>query len=253
MRDWLKNLFAAPPSAQRREGQDLGKEPTNDSGNIGETLPGRLVNSGPSETAFLKLLERVKTMDVSLQGLGGLLDRVNDLEKQLEELRLSLPSAPASSGGGSENLKKRNYDDMNLTLQSEQEPPFRKASARGNKFTIDTLDRSICQALADQTSTGLEIESLLADLRSGTPDVPLVVEYVGQRIGNRWQIAVFVLPSNQGLAVVSPGGLADSEVSTFFEVDYGRRIFACIQPARVERSGTGKEFTVRRKGRVESS
>ena len=68
----------------------------------------------------------------------------------------------------------------------------------------------------------------------------------------RWQIAALLLPSTgQGLAVVSPGGLADSEIMKFFEVDFGRRIFACTQPARVVRSG--QQISVSRKGRVESS
>jgi len=105
--------------------------------------------------------------------------------------------------------------------------------------------------LEKQTPAG-EIDALLAEIRDQIGDFRIDVEYVGQGATGRWQIAALLLPSNgQGVAIVSPGGLAGPEVVSFFEVEFGRRIFACTQPARVVRNG--QQISVSRKGRVESS
>jgi hypothetical protein len=221
-------------------------------------------NSFTADSAsILKLRERVDAMEVSLRELFKLSERVNALDETIYRLCKKVTSQEFSSDENLDRTPKRNYDDFSHPISPPippSPPPSRgqqpapaapnRAFASEPTVEIETLARAVEKALAGQTSAGLEIESLLAGIRDQVGRID--VEYIGQRVTGQWQIAALVLPSTgEGLAIVSPGGLADSEVMNFFEVDFGRRIFACIQAARVVRSG--QQISVSRKGRVESS
>jgi hypothetical protein len=217
--------------------------------------------AAPLDSAsLLKLEERVNTMELAIQKLSELQNRVDTLVEKLEKLRQEVLNRKFS---GDENPDlKRNYGDP--VRPSENLPPRSSAHLGGStpkpapkrssasEPTFEALERALCQAMAGQTSTGLEIDTLLTDIRDQMGDVWIDVEYIGQRVTGQWHIAALFLPSTgQGLAIVNPNGLVDSEIMNFFEADIGRRVFACIQPARVARSG--KQISVLRKGRVDSS
>jgi len=232
----------------------------NDIPNLGENPPKPKSPSDTSESAsVLELQERVEAIDRSLKELSKLSERVNTLYGIVDSLRKEVLGRKPAEDEDPNRLPKRNYDDLSASLAdtSSTQRGGSQPNPVPNRFlasepTIETLDHALCQALAAQTSAKVEIDALLADIRNQIGDVRIDVEYFGQRVTGQWQIAALLLPSTgQGLAIVSPGGLADSEVMSFFEVDLGRRIFSCIQPARVARAGN--QLSVLRKGRVDNS
>ncbi len=139
-----------------------------------------------------------------------------------------------------------------IFLREDAAKPTRAAATSGRThvghWEVESFERLLCEALGEQSSTGLEIDSLLTDLQTqlGSAQIETIA------VGGQQQVVVLLPPhSQEGFAVVIPGGLADSEVVKFFNVDFGRRIFGCRQPALVVRDGNG--FSVLRKGTVESS
>lgn len=192
-----------------------------------------------AEIAPLQLKERLDRMDERVRALG---ERVDSLGDQLDDLRFTLRNP---TGGRREAVPE---DPGRMAVRRTQDLPPSSSPVTGESF-----ERALCRALGEQSSSGLEIESLLADVRRELGGLAIRTDYLGQSTAGRWQVALLWLPapSDQGFAVAAPGGLADAEVMKFFEVEYGRRIFNCSQPARVRRDG--KETAILRKGRVESS
>jgi hypothetical protein len=220
---------------------------------------------------LLGLEERVESIDRRMKKLE---ERLGSLESLSEESRAK-DRSPKVSAAAPEKPKRVSppavpnsgrttwREDEDLVIEppeltspfqlAEDEPgPARRAATparlRANQWTAESFERALGLALGERSSTGLEVDTLLADLQAQLGDVQ--VEPIP--VGGQQQVTVFWLSdSREGFAVVSPGGLADSEVVKFFNVDFGRRIFGCRQPARVARDGN--EFVVVRKGTVESS
>jgi hypothetical protein len=215
----------------------------------------RQIKSDVSEARTIAALrieieERFSTLNATTRILS---ERLSNLEERLDE-RTSSP-APSYSPVSRFEGRMRQEDDRGRSpdrpaRDTQLNRPIRPQT---NEQTVESFERALIRALAEQSTAGLEVDSLLKEIRIELGDLAIQTQYVGQSAGGRWQIAVLWLPppSAEGFALVSPGGLADSDVVKFFDVDYGRRVFGCRKPARVARDGD--EITVARRGSVESS
>jgi hypothetical protein len=220
---------------------------------------------GDQDARLLKLEERAASIERSLRNID---DRLGRVEVQADEFRLkadtensfasrnqrSTPPQPRRSSHRTPNedlvAGPPNLPSLFELKDAPRQSRLAASSSRqrGNQGTVESFERALCVALGEQSSTGLEIDALLTDIQAQLGGVQVEVVPVGSQ---RQIMVLWLPPSRDGFAVVSPGGLVDSDVMKFFDVAFGRRIFGCRQPARIVRDGN--EIVVERKGTLESS
>jgi hypothetical protein len=136
--------------------------------------------------------------------------------------------------------------------KAEPSVDFHPTQSRSSAVDLRTLIRVVSPLLEEEPGNW-DIERLLESLRrtmDGNDSVE-VQHLVPANDGKGRLVALWPQGSQEGLALVTSGELADDTIIRYFDVSFGRRIIACRQPARVSRSGD--EVTVLNKGKVESS
>jgi hypothetical protein len=116
---------------------------------------------------------------------------------------------------------------------------------------IDAVEQAVNRALDEAYQGGLDLESLVQRIQSASR-VKLDLEFLGPHSQSEWRMVILWSGGeNEGLVLVSRGELVDSEITPYFEGEFGRRIISCRRPARVVRRGG--QVGVSRKGLVENS
>ena len=117
---------------------------------------------------------------------------------------------------------------------------------------LDSLERAVLNALRSSDLGSLEGDELRKDVQLQLNGTQIDLQLLGRQRQDGWQMLLLFSPQSQeGVLLVSPGELVDTEVAQYFEGEYGRRIRSCRLPALVRREGNG--LTVVRKGQVEIS
>jgi hypothetical protein len=243
---WWRRLLDL---ARRRKGGERTDDPP--AGGLDGRGHSHAGDQAPA-SEVLKLDERLGTVSETLQKVSERLDR---LDKELDDLRLEVrnqvpppsPSQPGSMQRSEREQAMRSYEDLPKSQASDEDAPSRGFAS----VTSEDFEYALTRALAGQSLAVLEIDPLLEEVRSQVGNMAVEVEILSHNTAGQWQIAILWLsrPADRGFALVASGGLADAEAVKFFAVEYGRRIFSCLEPARVSRNGKD----VLRKGRVEGS
>ena len=116
---------------------------------------------------------------------------------------------------------------------------------------IDAVEQAVCRALDEVHQGAFDLESLVQRIQSAS-SCKLDLEFLGPHSQNEWRMVILWSGGeSEGLVLVSRGELVDSEITQYFEGEFGRRIISCRRPARVVRRGG--QVGVSRKGLVENS
>lgn len=245
--DAWRRSFCSPREPMDYEDSDSSPEERNKTYDRAEDRAARQLATKMHDETPLMLEELVKGKIFTLES------RVNDLKRSHDEVIarvdelwdafiMKKPPNPLSS--------EPQPEPQRISLSSQQ--PNRTV-LKENRYTlssgsikVEAVERVVCRLLGDESSTNTDVDALLSEIRRELGEVAIS----GESIGQRSKISVvWLTATGEGLALVDPGGLADAEVTKFFDVEFGRRVFRCLQPARVIRDGT--ELAVLRKGKVE--
>jgi hypothetical protein len=181
-------------------------------------------------------------------------DRLNRLQAQVNQLGSAVDDVYYGHHRPKQQPEVDRQDPVKTHPPNSTPPKADHASAsHGNaNVRLDSLERAVTDSLQASDLGSLEVDELRRTVQRQLGGAQIDLQLLGRQRQDGWQMLLLFSPqSHEGVLLVSPGELVDTEVAQYFEGEYGRRIRSCRMPALVRREGSG--LTLVRKGRVEIS
>jgi hypothetical protein len=257
---WLRSLFSPRPDEGEplNETHDRAEDRYRSSGEETESNPPS-ASAGQSRHVhdLFREVQQLRQKNESLENrVKRLEEQTERLESKVDELyygpRSTRESEPVSSRKPFHSGGSSSFSPSVPPRSSPPLPKWAESSSPSGSIRLESLEQAVTETLRNLELGHLGSDELLRTVQSRLDGAQIEIQPLGRQSQDGWQMLALLIPQSQeGVLLVSPGELVDSDVAQYFEGEYGRRIRSCRMPARVQREGSG--FSVLRKGRVEIS